>query len=223
MVAINLQCPQRCINKWVLSNCGVFAALYWQMVAINLQCPQHRIGKLFPSIWSLLSTTMCWQMVTVNLPFVHYLVLANGWYQSAVFRSNVLANGCRRLVFYLLTCVGKGCYQFTILRRQMVAGNVRFIHCILLAYGCYQRTVFHSNVSASGSYQFAVYSLPCTWNGCYEFAVIRSNVLANGCVLSICSCLESCLSKWVLSICGLFATSYQQMVAVNLKLSTAML
>ena len=124
------------------------------------------------------STTPYWQIVPINLEFiVHINVLANGYCQFAVCSLPCISKWLISIGSFPQQCLGEWlpstcilfanlCWQRVLpihnFRRQMVAGNVRFIHCILLAYGCYQRTVFHSNVSASGSYQLAVYSLPCT-------------------------------------------------------------
>ena len=120
------------------------------------------------------SAAMSWQMVAVEVYFICYLMFAKGATNS----------------------------QFYVGKRQMVAGNVQFIHCILLAYGCYQRAVFHSSVSASGSYQFADYSLPCTWKW----------------LLSICSCPQQYISKWLLAInLQLPGVLSQQMGAINLR------
>ena len=61
---------------------------------------------------------------------------------------------------------------------KMVAINLWFICCLVLADGCYQFAVVHNIVLANGSYQFVAY------------------------------CPQQCVGKLLLSICGLFTTLY---------------
>jgi hypothetical protein len=82
----------------------------WQMVDFDLQ----------------VSAAEYWQMGATNLQFTQYLALANGCYQFAAVRNNVLANGGYQFTGSSLPCCRKWCLVADVLQ-VILSKLIRFL------------------------------------------------------------------------------------------------
>ena len=154
-------------------------------------------------------------MVASSLWLIQYPVLANGWYQFAIVRNQVLQSiGC------LVLANGAITLQCSVAPYWwMVSINLQLICCLVIAKGCYQIAVLRNNVWRMVATNFQCLSYLTLANGCYRSAFTRSSVFRKCCyqftvsslpslnkwVLPIYMHMHQCIGKWLLVICGLFA------------------
>ena len=108
----------------------VFANGWYQFLGKTTSYPQQCIGKRLLSICSLFTSMSS---------------------QLAVIGSNVLANGFYQFALYLFACLGRWYYQFAQYIGKTLPPNCS-LFAFLLANRCDQLSVIRSNVPAKGSH-----------------------------------------------------------------------
>lgn len=108
----------------------VFANGWYQFLGKTTSYPQQCIGKRLLSICSLFTSMSS---------------------QLAVIGSNVLANGFYQFALYLFACLGRWYYQFAQYIGKTLPPNCS-LFAFLLANRCDQLSVISSNVPAKGSH-----------------------------------------------------------------------